>query len=410
MEAPVADRPVATRGTLGPGASVNRLNDATAPQDVIVALGFTGYSAGAKSGLRFPEERLANALMDHPRVRRLLVCDPYRSYARKLGRTAIGRPDDPFPESATVAHHAPLRLLRHDPIGGPAVARVYSSYERGIRNAADRHGLIRPAVISANPLLAGFGDFSWAGPVTYYAWDDWTAARQLQRWWPTYEEAFRRLRAKHRRLVAVSAKIVDRIGPDGPTAIVANGIDPADWRELSPPPAWFEAMPRPRLLYVGTLESRIDIRQIEGLAAAFPEGSISLVGPLLDPSHLAPVRGLSNVHFGEMLPPNEIPALISAADVGLIPHVRSQLTEAMSPLKLYEYLAGGLPVAAVELPGNVGVSDRVLLVPPGTEMTDAVRRALALGPQRQTDRLAFLAENSWEHRFNELLDVAFANG
>ena len=30
--------------------------------------------------------------------------------------------------------------------------------------------------------------------------------------------------------------------------------------------------------------------------------------------------------------------------MGLIPHVRTPLTEAMSPLKLYEYLAAGRPI------------------------------------------------------------------
>ena len=46
----------------------------------------------------------------------------------------------------------------------------------------------------------------------------------------------------------------------------------------------------------------------------------------------------------------EIVSLIGTAEACLIPHVGNRLTEAMSPLKLYEYLAGGRPVAAVDLP------------------------------------------------------------
>ena len=52
----------------------------------------------------------------------------------------------------------------------------------------------RPAVITAHPVLAGFGRFEWARSVTYYAWDDWSASVPHQRWWDAYEESFRRLR------------------------------------------------------------------------------------------------------------------------------------------------------------------------------------------------------------------------
>jgi hypothetical protein len=100
--------------------------------------------------------------------------------------------------------------------------------------------------------------------------------------------------------------------------------------------------------------------------------------------------------------------MMAAADVGLIPHVRSPLTEAMSPLKLYEYLAGGLPVAAVDLPGIAGISDRVTLIPPGGDMACGVRRALRAGRSLDEERLAFVSDNSWEQRFDGLLDIALA--
>ena len=37
-------------------------------------------------------------------------------------------------------------------------------------------------MIVTHPLIAGFGDFDWAGPVTYYANDDLTAHPPLARW------------------------------------------------------------------------------------------------------------------------------------------------------------------------------------------------------------------------------------
>ncbi len=380
--------------------------EAAPAPDVVFTFAFTSWSGAAARGFSFPEDRLASALPGHPRVGRVLVCDPFRGAPRKLARAALRRPDTPFPTSPTASHHAPLRLRRDDPVDLKAVERAYAAYERGIHREAVHRGLTRAAVVTANPLLAGFGDFRWAASVTYYAWDDWAAAEPRRRWWPAYAEAFTRLRETQRRVVAVSADIISRIAPTGAHTVVPNGIDPSEWQRLAPPPAWFALLPVPRLLYVGSLQSRIDIRQLSGLAASIPEGSITLVGPLLDPGHFAPLRELANVHIHPQVPRAEIPGLIAHADVGLIPHVRSPLTEAMSPLKLYEYLAGGRPVAAVDLPGIAGVSDRVVLVPPGGDIVSGVGRALALGREPENKRLAFVAQNSWERRFDALLDLA----
>jgi glycosyltransferase involved in cell wall biosynthesis len=289
-----------------------------------------------------------------------------------------------------------------------AVKRTYAAYERSIRHVVQRHNLQRPAVVTANPLFAGFADFDWAGPVTFFCRDDWSAFEPYQRWWPAYGEAVTGMRRRHRRVVAVSETILDRIAPTGRHAVVPNGIDPDEWRHLPPPPPWFATRPSPRLLYVGSLQSRIDVQQLLELATAFPGGSLTLVGPLLDAGHFAPLQDVPNITFHPPVPRAQIPGLIAHADVGLIPHVRSPLTEGMCPLKLYEYLAAGIPVVAVDLPAIAGVSNRVVLVPPSQEMVGAAHRALTLGPASDAERLAFVTESSWERRFDALLDVALA--
>jgi hypothetical protein len=101
----------------------------------------------------------------------------------------------------------------------------------------------------------------------------------------------------------------------------------------------------------------------------------------------------------------EITAMIYAADVCLVPHARDELTAAMSPLKLYEYLAAGRPVAAVDLPPMRGIDDRVVLTDP-EGYVDAVEQALALGPADEARRLAFVEQNSWSRRHAEIVSLA----
>ena len=379
--------------------------------DLVFTFAFGSWAGAAARNFSFPEDRFALALRADPRVGRALVCDDFRSAPRKLARTLLRRSGAQFPPSDVATHHSPLRLRRHHPVDLKAVERVYAGYERSIRRAAERRGLDRPVIVTANPFLAGFGAFSWAGPVTFYGRDEFALAgphAEADRWWATTMEAYRGIRAKRRRVVAVSPQIIDRIAPTGLHAVVPNAVDGAEWERLPAPSEWFAALPSPRLLYVGALESRIDVAQIRQLAGEFADGSVTLVGPLIEPKHFQPLRGIRNIHIYPPVPRAEVVGLISHADVGLIPHIRNLGTESMSPLKLYEYLAGGLPVAAVDLPGIIGISPRVVLVPPDGDITAAVERALALGRDREEDRLAFVARHTWERRIDTVFDVALA--
>ena len=62
----------------------------------------------------------------------------------------------------------------------------------------------------------------------------------------------------------------------------------------------------------------------------------------------------------------------------------------MSPLKLYEYLAAGMPVLSVDLPPVRGISDRVLLVDAVADFVDVIDAAIDVGPAPEDERVAFV--------------------
>jgi len=102
-----------------------------------------------------------------------------------------------------------------------------------------------------------------------------------------------------------------------------------------------------------------------------------------------------------------VASVIHAADVCIMPHRFNRLTTAMSPVKLYEYLAGGRPVAASDLPPVRAVDPRIVFVPEGHSFADGVDEALSRGPLSEDDRLAFIDANSWSRRHRQILRVAF---
>jgi glycosyltransferase involved in cell wall biosynthesis len=99
--------------------------------------------------------------------------------------------------------------------------------------------------------------------------------------------------------------------------------------------------------------------------------------------------------------------VLRAADLSLLAHRRTELTTAMSPLKVYEYLAAGLPVLATDLPPVRGLGDRVMLVDEVADFADVLDAAFELGRADEADRMRFVQQNSWASRHQAILDIAF---
>ncbi|MDW6021568.1 glycosyltransferase [Mesorhizobium sp. BAC0120] len=351
--------------------------------------------------------RLLATLMSEPSVQRLLVANPYRSAPIQWARRLIGQYAAPFPAGATRALVEPMRLRRRDPSSVQSLERVYQAYDRVLERAAMRLGLERPAVIATSPFVAGFSPLRWAGNITFYAWDDWPSGLPVRRWWTAYEQAFARIRDSGRAVVGVSQAILDRIQPTGPSALVSNGVAPEEWRQPGPPPAWFAKLPAPRILYVGAMTGeRLDCDAIGETAARFPSGTVVLLGPVHDTGILNQLRRYPNVRIQPPVGRLEVASVIHAAEVCIMPHRFSRLTTAMSPVKLYEYLAGGRPVAASDLPPVRAVDPRIVLVKEGYSFADGVEEALSRGPLDEADRQTFIDANSWGRRHKHILRVA----
>lgn len=378
--------------------------------DVVFTFSRATWQAASRRGFFASEDRLALSLISSDRVGRLLICNHARNGAIMLARRVTGNDRVPFPAEERIDLVEPMSLRRREPTSIAAVGRAMAAYDRALGRAVRRHGLRRPDVITGNPLMAGFAELSWARSVTWYAIDDWSEHPAYSPWRNAYLEAYDRVRQRGRAVAAVSQGLLDRLDPAGPGIVVPNGIDPDEWTTETSRPEWLKELPGPVYLYVGALDVRIDVDWVTALALAEPSATILFVGPLAAPDHLAPLRALPNVQFRPPVEREALRGLIRAADVGLLPHHVTRLTSAMSPLKLLEYLAAGLPVAATDLePVRSLDSRRIVLVAPGGDFAAAARSAAALGRAPEPERLEFIAENSWRSRHERVIDLALAS-
>jgi glycosyltransferase involved in cell wall biosynthesis len=86
----------------------------------------------------------------------------------------------------------------------------------------------------------------------------------------------------------------------------------------------------------------------------------------------------------------------------VIPYRRSRLTVSIFPMKVYEYLAAGLPVIATGLPALEGV-DGVELVEGVRDAVSAIERALLEdSSDRRRARSEAVRGNSWDGRLAEI--------
>lgn len=134
-----------------------------------------------------------------------------------------------------------------------------------------------------------------------------------------------------------------------------------------------------------------DWSALRAVAEAFPDAAVVVIGDDKAPRPAMP----DNVHFLGLKPQTALPAYLQRFDVGIIPFKLNDTTHAVSPLKAFEYLASGVPIAAPPLRALGGLDGVHLDV----DLVRAVQRAMDSEPP---DREKAIAEHSWGSRVRML--------
>jgi glycosyltransferase involved in cell wall biosynthesis len=184
------------------------------------------------------------------------------------------------------------------------------------------------------------------------------------------------------------------------TILVAHGVDYKHFSramdDALPEPTDLAGIPHPRLGFFGLIRDWVDLDLVAAVARARPDWHAVLVGD--STVDLAPYRAIANLHFLGRKPYADLPAYCRHLDVGLIPFKVNELTRAVNPIKLREYLAAGLPVVSTPM-HEVRLYERLIEIADSPEsFTAAVERALAGPPEGGRARSEAMAAETWEGR------------
>jgi glycosyltransferase involved in cell wall biosynthesis len=127
---------------------------------------------------------------------------------------------------------------------------------------------------------------------------------------------------------------------------IPNGVDYSHFATEAVEPDDLKHIPKPRVTYIGAIENWFDCDLLAKVSQAMPEVSFIIIGPIR--TDISKAENLPNVYFLGPKPYKELPNYLQHSDVGAIFFKRTPLIESVSPIKLYEYMAAGLPVVSIE--------------------------------------------------------------
>jgi glycosyltransferase involved in cell wall biosynthesis len=337
----------------------------------------------------FSDTHLPRALSER---RPVLVVDPPLGVHR-------WRPGQPL-RSAARLERLGDRLWRFRPLALPGRDRALSALAsdrliaRQVERAARRVLPARRVLVTFSP-ARGWLD-GLRREVSVYWRRDMAAQSH-------YVTSVRHTRARHRKILqradlvtAVSPELVADAKRDNPRAVLLpNGADVGHFaRRAAPPPVL--ARRSPVIGYAGAVSWRVDVGLLDEVARARPDWSVVLVGEVS-----VPVPRRPNLVVVGARPYDELPAWVQSFDVGLIPYTGAAFNRASFPLKVFDYLASGVPVVSSPLPALDSLSPCVRLAEGAAATVSAIEAALRCGPSPELCR-SLAASNSWQARAEAL--------
>ena len=183
--------------------------------------------------------------------------------------------------------------------------------------------------------------------------------------------------------------------------VIPNGAESSPASGETEAPQALATLRRPVIGYLGNLRERIDWELLDAISRRKPEWSIVLAGPYEEDRLPAWIKERANLFLPGPVPYESSHAWIRAFDVAIMPHRKSDLTESMNPLKLYNYLAAGAAVVSSPVANIEDVADLVAV----EESADGFINAIEDRVSRPwggipADRLAAF---SWRTRVDAML-------
>jgi glycosyltransferase involved in cell wall biosynthesis len=285
-----------------------------------------------------------------------------------------------------------------------------------VRRAARRLGMSSPVLWAYVPQAEVLIEALRPATVVYHCVDDMAVQKGIDG--VSFRASEDRFAASANLVLASSAPLAARLGEvSGNVVAMTNVADTERFAQAlgdGPVDPALAALPAPRIVFTGAIVStKLDLDLIVALARARRDRSTALVGPIGpgDPNTDASALARQpNVHLLGKRRYEQLPDVLRGADAALIPYALNELTASIFPMKVYEYLAAGLPVVATPLPSLQGVEGIVMASDAAGTVARLEELLAADGPEARQARSRLAAGHSWEARLDEIAAALHTHG
>ena len=290
--------------------------------------------------------------------------------------------------------------------------QIYKAFEKG--NIAETSQFLSTLCRDLNPVALYTGCPYWSTvlsdmelgvPLVYDRMDDYSCFDNLNKSFITECDAWL---LRNSQLVVASSKVLyDSASNECQSVVrIPNGCEFEHFaRAGGRGPIW--DMGTIVVGYFGAISSWFDVEFVRQIAMwTERQLRVELIGAqsYIDVSSLS---SLSNVQLLGEKDYSDLPRYLSGWDVCLIPFKLEPITQAVNPVKLFEYFAAGKPVISTRLPEvETFGSGLVEFADDGESACECIRRLLTCGieewSQKKQSRVKVAQENTWDKRVTDL--------
>jgi len=184
---------------------------------------------------------------------------------------------------------------------------------------------------------------------------------------------------------------------------VPNGVDINHFINSSKNmPDDLKNIPKPIAIYIGAIDDWFGLDFLYEVAIKCKDISFVLIGdPVIDISKL---NKAPNFYLLGRKNYNLIPQYLNNSEVGIITfNVNHPVVDTVNPIKLYEYMACGLPVVSTSWKELELINSPAFLAKSPEEFSNNLYRVLESGKDKKY--LDFAIENSWDKRFEKIIRI-----
>ena len=156
--------------------------------------------------------------------------------------------------------------------------------------------------------------------------------------------------------------------------------------------------------YFGTLDTWLETAALDAAVRASPELTIRLIGPnecRYVPSH-------PRIVLTPPVPHAKLAKAVADADAFVLPFRVNELTRAVDPVKMYEYIALGRPVLSAYWPGLERFREFVTFYDDAEQFAQTLAQRSLPAPPSAERRTQFLTPNAWKARVSAMADALSA--